>query len=75
MATVKTQNQKIFLETTESKEIVRKSALWGLIQWNVVVNTCKIKDDLIIYLRNDQEIDKIWLVFGFGVKQELVVKK
>ena len=63
--------EKIFIETTERKEIIRKNFL-GIIYWDTVINTNKIKDDLVIWTPSNK-IDKIWLIEDGCQKQELRV--
>ncbi len=69
---IKTKRVRIYLDTTTKQEIEERSCLWGLINYRVVINTNKIKDDLVIYLDEGAEIDKIWIVDGYSaVKTEL----
>lgn len=63
--------EKIFIETTERKEILRKNFL-GIIHWDTVINTNKIKDDLVIWTPMNK-IDKIWIIQDGCQKQELRV--
>jgi hypothetical protein len=68
----KNKRVRMYLDASIKQEIEERSCLWGLIKYEVIINTNKVKDDLVIHLEEGADIDKIWIIDGYSaVKTEL----